>query len=129
MSMALSEDQRRPSFDARAAVVNRTHRIIRERANAMQERKRTTRDLIVPFVVCSALLLFIAAAVLHIADESATDLSGGLWKRILELGADAGNSVSILLLWFLPLSVIVAAVVLLRRTRRANDRGDGKVGR
>ena len=127
--MALSEDPRTPSFDARAAVVNRTHRIIRERANAMQERKRTTRDLIVPFVVCSALLLLIAVAVLHIADESVTDLSGGIWKRVMELGADAGSSVSLLLLWFLPLSVIVAAVVLLRRTRRSNDRGDGKVGR
>lgn len=124
MSMALSEDQRTPRFDARAAVVNRTHRIIRERAVAIQERKRTTRDLIVPFVVCSALLLFIAAAVLHIADESVTDLGEGVWKRVMELGGDAGSSVSLLLLWFLPLSVITAAVVLLRRNRR----NDGKAG-
>lgn len=121
--MAISEDPRTPGFDARAAVVNRTHRIIRQRANAMRERKRTTRDLIVPFVVCSALLFFIAAAVLHVADESASDLAG-IWKRIVDLGADAGSEVSLLLLWFLPLSVITAAVVLLRRNRRPSDRND-----
>ncbi len=126
--MALSEDPRTPSFDARAAVVNRTHRVVRERAAAMQERKRTTRDLIVPFAVCSALLLFIAVAVLHVADESVLDLEGSIWKRVVELGADAGSSVSILLLWFLPLSVITAAVVLFRRNRRGSDR-DGKGAR
>ncbi|MEG9431375.1 hypothetical protein [Terriglobus sp. ADX1] len=121
--MAISEDPRNPGFDARAAVVNRTHRVIRQRANAMRERKRTTRDLIVPFVVCSALLLFIAAAVLHVTDESISDIAG-IWKRIVDLGADAGSEVSLLLLWFLPLSVITAAVVLLRRNRRPSDRND-----
>lgn len=121
--MAISEDPRTPGLDARAAVVNRTHRVIRQRATAMRERKRTTRDLIVPFVVCSALLLFIAAAVLHVADESASDLAS-IWKRVVDLGADAGSEVSLLLLWFLPLSVITAAVVLLRRNRRPSDRND-----
>jgi len=121
--MAISEDPRTPGFDARAAVVNRTHRVIRQRANAMRERKRTTRDLIVPFVVCSALLFFIAAAVLHVTDESISDIAG-IWKRIVDLGADAGSEVSLLLLWFLPLSVITAAVVLLRRNRRPSDRND-----
>ncbi|MEZ2347983.1 hypothetical protein [Terriglobus sp. RCC_193] len=121
--MAISEDPRTPGFDARAAVVNRTHRIIRQRATAMRERKRTTRDLIVPFVVCSALLLFIAAAVLHVTDESISDVTG-IWKRIVDLGADAGSEISLLLLWFLPLSVITAAVVLLRRNRRPSDRND-----
>jgi cytochrome c biogenesis factor len=121
--MAISEDPRTPGFDARAAVVNRTHRVIRERATAMRERKRSTRDLIVPFVVCSALLLFIAAAVVHVTDESISDVAG-LWKRIVDLGADAGSEVSLLLLWFLPLSVITAAVVLLRRNRRTSNRND-----
>lgn len=121
--MALSEDPRTSGFDARATVVNRTHRVIRQRAAAMQERKRTTRDLIVPFIVCSALLLFIAAAALHVTDESVSSLAG-LWKRFVELGADAGSEVSLLLLWFLPLSVITAAAVILRRTRRSSDRND-----
>lgn len=122
MSMALSEDQRpgRATFDARAAVVNRTHRIVRARAQAIQQRKRTVRDLIVPVAICSALLLFIATAVWSLGDEYLLEIEGGLWHRILELGADTGNTISIVLVWFLPISVISAAFVLLRRSRNSN---------
>ncbi len=106
--------------NARAAVVNRTHRVVRERATAMQARKRTVRDLMVPVAICSALLLLNAIAVWNVADEGLAGWEGGLWKRVQELGGDAGNSVSILLVWFLPLSVITAAIVLLRRNRNSN---------
>lgn len=108
--------------NARAAVVNRTHRVIRERATAMQARKRTVRDLMVPVAMCSALLLVIASAVWAVADESLAGWEDGLWKRVMLLGGDAGSSISILLVWFLPLSVITAAIVLLRRNRTANTR-------
>jgi len=124
--MALSEDSRNSGFNAHAGVVNRTHRVIRERAMAMQQRKRSTRELVVPFIVCSALLLLIAFAVLTLADETFTGLEGNLWRHVLALGEDAGNSVSLLLMWFLPLSVITAAVVLLRRNRRNNDRQNSR---
>jgi hypothetical protein len=125
--MALSEDQRggRPTFDARAAVVNRTHRIIRERATAMQARKRTVRDLVVPFLVCSALLLLIANAVWSIGDDNLVEFEGSLWKRIMAFGGDAGGSISILLVWFLPISVITAAIVMLRRNRNSNRDDEG----
>ncbi len=115
-----------PSFseqshsNARAAVVNRTHRVIRERATAMQARKRTVRDLMVPVAICCALLLVIATAVWAVVDEGLAGWEGGLWKRVMELGGDAGNSMSILLVWFLPVSVITAAIVLLRRNRNSN---------
>jgi hypothetical protein len=120
--MALSEDHQvgRRSFDARSAVVKRTHRVVRERAAAMQARKRTVRDLVVPFAICSALLLLIATAVWTVADEGLAGWEGGIWKRILQLGGDAGNSISLLLIWFLPISVITAAVVLIRRSRTSN---------
>jgi hypothetical protein len=123
--MALSEDQRptRPSFDARSAVVNRTRRVVRERAAAVQARKRTVRDLIVPFLICSALLVMIANAAWSIAEDGLSEWESGVWKRILELGGDTGNSISILLVWFLPLSVLTAAIILLRRSRSA-DRDD-----
>jgi hypothetical protein len=119
LNMALSHDQRpsRPTFDARASVVNRTRRVVRERAAAVQARKRTVRDLIVPFLICSALLLLIANAVWSVAEDGLAEWESGIWKRVLELGSDTGNSVSILLVWFLPLSVITAAIILLRRTR------------
>lgn len=109
--------------NARAAIVNRTHRVIRERATAMQARKRTVRDLMVPVGICSALLLVIATAVWAVADEGLAGWEDGLWKRVMDLGGDAGNSVSILLVWFLPLSVVTAAIVLWRRSR--NSSADG----
>jgi hypothetical protein len=109
--------------NARAAIVNRTHRVIRERATAMQARKRTVRDLMVPVVICSALLLGIATAVWAVADEGLAGWEGGMWKRVMELGGDAGNSISILLVWFLPVSIITAAIVLLRRNRNSNADG------
>ncbi|AFL90176.1 hypothetical protein Terro_3968 [Terriglobus roseus DSM 18391] len=123
--MALSDDQHvaRKGFDARASVVNRTHRIVRARAVAMQARKRTVRDLIVPFAICSTILLLIATAVWSLGDEGLAEFQDGVGKRILELGGDAGNSISIVLVWFLPLSVITAAIVMLRRSRN-QDRND-----
>ena len=103
--------------NARAAVVNRTRRVIRERALAMQVRKRTVKDLVVPCLICSAILLLIGRAVLTVADEGLAGWEGGLWKRVTEFGSDAGSSISILLIWFVPLSVVTAATVLLRRNR------------
>jgi hypothetical protein len=123
--MALSEDQHpaRPTFNARAAVVNRTRRVVRERAAAMQARKRTVRDLILPFAICSLVSLLIASAVWSLGEENLAGWESGVWKRLMDFGADAGNSISILLVWFLPLSVITAAIVLLRRNRNS-DRND-----
>jgi hypothetical protein len=122
--MALSEDRHSSaSFQARAKIVNRTHRVVRERAAAMQARKRRVRDLIVPVAVCSVLLLLIASAVWTVADEGLAGFEGGIWRRITQFGAETGSSISIVLVWFLPLSVITAAIVLLRRSR-ASDRDD-----
>lgn len=113
---ALQEDLY-PAANARAAIVNRTHRVVRERALAMQQRKRTSQDLLVPCLICSAVLLLIATAVWTLAEENVSGWEESLWHRIAGLGADAGSSISILLVWFLPLSVVTAAIVMLRRTR------------
>ena len=86
----------------------------------MQARKRTVRDLMVPLAICCAVLLAIASAVWAVADEGLAGWEDGLWKRVMELGGDAGSSVSILLVWFLPLSVITAAILLMRRHRHPN---------
>ncbi len=101
---------------ARAAIVNRTHRVVRERAAAMQARKRRVRDLLLPFCICSAVLWMIAHAVWSTADQSLAGIEGGVERLIAELGSDAGSSLTMLVVWFLPLSVITAAVVLLRRS-------------
>ncbi len=95
----------------------------------MQARKRTVRDLLVPIVLCSGLLLMIATAVWTVADELHADGEGiSVWKRVMELGGDAGSSISILLVWFLPLSVITAAIVLLRRNRGSHNDDEGARG-
>ena len=90
----------------------------------MQARKRTVRDLVVPCLICSALLLLIAIAVWTVADENLSGWEDGLWRRVLQLGGDAGSSISILLVWFLPLSVVTAAAVLLSKSRTSRQ-GDG----
>lgn len=115
--MAHLPEQTATAVAARAMVVNRTHRVIRERALAMQTRRRTARDLLVPCLVCSAVLLVIATAIWSVADEGMPGWEEGLWRRISLLGADAGSTISILLVWFLPLSVLTAAILMLRRSR------------
>lgn len=115
-----------PGHHARAAVVNRTHRIVRERALALQTRKRTQRDLLVPCAICSVVLLLIAAAVWTLGDEGLTSWEGTLWHRLAEMGADAGSTVSIVLVWFLPLSVLTAAAVMLRNTRLTRQGGEAR---
>lgn len=124
--MSTPTEQSRAGFHARAAIVNRTHRVVRERALAMQMRKRTAQDLLVPCLICSAVLLLIATAAWTLADDGVASWEGSLWRRIAELGGDAGSSVSILLVWFLPVSVVTAAAVMLRRARLGGQRDEAR---
>ncbi len=128
--MALSEEQGsyRSASNARAAIVNRTHRVVRERATAMQAQKQKTRNLLVPVLICSALLLFLASAVWSEVDE-VSGWEGGLLRWMHDITTDAGGTVSILLVWFLPISVITAAIVLLRRNRNHSIRPHDEVQR
>jgi hypothetical protein len=47
---------------ASAALVNRTHRVIRERANKLQDRRSKVRSLWIPLCVSTALLATLACA-------------------------------------------------------------------
>ncbi len=51
------------SATARASVVNRTHRVVRDRARVMQARGSRVRSLMVPLAICSILLLLTCLAV------------------------------------------------------------------
>jgi hypothetical protein len=44
---------------ARAGVVNRTHRVVRERAKVIQARRSRDRSLMAPLILCSVLLISI----------------------------------------------------------------------
>jgi hypothetical protein len=97
------------SVPARASVVNRTHRVVRERAKTMAARRSRVRSLWIPMAVCSSLLVIICTAVWS-ALEAYDVTPGGV--------PEAGNQFLILCLWFLPVSMALLAVVLFQRARK-----------
>jgi hypothetical protein len=98
---------------ARASVVNRTHRVVRERAQSLAIRRSRVRSLWIPLAVCSALLIILSTAVWSILDQYEVTPTGV---------PDASNQFLVLLLWFLPVSMALLALVLFRRARKGTDR-------
>jgi hypothetical protein len=94
---------------ARASVVNRTHRVVRERANTMAARRSQVRSLWIPLAVCSSLLVIISTAVWSALDAYEATPNGV---------PDASNQFLVLCLWFLPVSMALLAVVLFQRARK-----------
>ena len=100
---------------ARAVVVNRTHRIVREQANTMREQRKRSRSLLAPLIISSALLLLICYAVW--AMMAGYDLT--------PTGVpDASDQVLLLLLWSLPLTVLVLGLIWLGRSRGKQNGGE-----
>ncbi len=102
---------------ARAAVVNRTHRVVRERAGLLAAQRSRVRSLVIPIAVSSALLVILATAVWSVLDQYDITPNGI---------PDASNQLFVLLLWFLPVSMALMAIILFRRIRR---RADGEVAK
>ena len=92
---------------ASATMVNRTHRIVRERANAIQARKKSLRELIVPLAVSAGLLAAVVFAIWTVLDEYDIAPTGT---------PDASQQILVFLMWCLPISAAVLAVVLFRRS-------------
>ncbi len=99
---------------AKAMMVNRTHRVIRERAKAIQTQRRKARSLWIPMIVCSALILIFCSAVWTVLDEYELTPNGV---------PDSSNQLFVLLLWFFPVSAALLAMVWFRRTRSRSDEG------
>jgi hypothetical protein len=97
------------SISARASVVNRTHRVVRERAQTIAARRDRIRSLWIPMAVCSSLLVIICTAVWS-ALEAYDVTPGGV--------PDASNQFLVLCLWFLPVSMALLALVLFQRARK-----------
>jgi hypothetical protein len=94
---------------ARASTVNRTHRVVRERAKKIQAHRSRVRSLWIPLTVCSALLLMICSAVWTVLDG----------YELTQIGIpDSSDQFLVLLLWFLPVSMALLVTVLFRRMRR-----------
>jgi hypothetical protein len=97
------------STSARASVVNRTHRVVRERAATMTAQRNRVRSLWIPLAVCSSLLVIICTAVWSALE--AYDATPGSVP-------EASNQFLIVCLWFLPVSMALLAVVLFHRARK-----------
>jgi hypothetical protein len=98
--------------NARAQVVNRTHRVVREQALQMRELRSRMRSLWVPVIISSSLLLIICYAAWGMMDGYDLTPTGI---------PDASDQMMVLLLWSLPLTAFVLGLVWIRRGRnRAN---------
>ena len=92
---------------ASAAMVNRTHRVIRERARKLQAGRRKMRSLWIPLAVSGGLLIVLVSAIWTILDEYEIEPNGLV---------DANQQLLVFMMWCLPISVLLLAVVWFRRT-------------
>ena len=88
-------------------MVNRTHRVVRERARTQSDRRRQFKSLLIPLAVFSALLIIISTGVWIALAEN--DLSPS-W--IL----DASDQMLVFALWFFPASAALLGLVWFKRT-------------
>jgi hypothetical protein len=99
---------------ASASLVNRTHRVVRERAKTVAARRRRVRSLWIPLAVCSSLFVIICTAVWSALDAYDVTPNGV---------PDASNQFLVLCLWFFPVSMALLALVLFRRARKREVAG------
>ena len=102
---------------ARAQVVNRTHRVVREQALEMREQQSRKRSLWVPVLICSSMMLIICYAIWGMMDGYDLTPTGI---------PDASDQMMILVLWSLPVTAFVLGLVWIRRGR---NRANGEVSR
>ncbi|WP_216847009.1 hypothetical protein [Granulicella sp. L60] len=102
----------RMGVQVRGSVVNRTHRVVRERAKTMAARRSRFRSLWIPMAVCSALMVIFCTAVWSVLDQYEVTPTGV---------PDASNQFLVLFLWFFPVSMALLALVLFRRARKRSN--------
>jgi hypothetical protein len=96
------------NVSARASLVNRTHRIVRERARQMSSRRDRIRSLMAPLAVSAAMVVILVTAVWTLLDEYELTPTGVV---------DSSDQYLVLLLWFLPVSAALLAMVWFTRMR------------
>jgi hypothetical protein len=94
------------SVGASAAMVNRTHRVVKERAKNLQERRSRVRSLWIPLAVSCGMLPVIVSAIWTILEQD----------ELVPTGLpDANQQLLVLMMWCLPVSILLLSVVWLRR--------------
>jgi len=99
---------------ASAALVNRTHRVVHERARSMQERRSKVRSLAIPLTVSGGLLAVLVCAIWTILDEYELAPTGL---------PDANQQLLVVMMWCLPVSALLLCVVWFRRGSAKADNG------
>ncbi|RXH54417.1 hypothetical protein [Granulicella sibirica] len=96
----------------RASVVNRTHRVVRERARNLQAQRSRNRALFAPLVIASSLVIILISTFWIMFDEY--ELSP----------TDVRFHLPLLLIWFLPVTGALLIVALVRRIRSRSAGGE-----
>ena len=102
------EAARQPSHlavAARARMVNRTHRVVRERAQDIRSRRSRIRSLSIPLAISSAFVVILCTAIWSLLDQYELAPTGI---------PDASSQIFIFLLWFFPCSAALLALVWAR---------------
>jgi hypothetical protein len=112
-----------PGAGISATVANRTHRVVRQRANVIRARRSLMRSLWAPLLVCAGLLLALCIAIWNAL---------GQYETVPTDIPDASQQLLVLMMWSLPLSAALLALVWFRRTHARSgsgspydDEGDG----
>ncbi len=108
------------SANARATIVNRTHRVIRAEALTLREQKKKSRSLWVPVAIVSVLLMVFCYAIWAMLDGYDLTPNGV---------PDASDQMILLLLWSLPVTSVIMGVVWLKRGRGRFGNGNSEVSR
>lgn len=105
---------------ARGTMVNRTHRVVRERARVMQERRSRARSLMAPLVICSVLLMLSVLAVwTGMYQYQAVEAVEADVSALAQ--SDLSNHALVALLWFVPVSLALITAIFARRSRKNRD--------
>jgi hypothetical protein len=111
-----------PELDIAASskVVNRTHRVVRQRAKLMRDRRSYTRSLMVPLLICSALLLITVLAVWSgVYQESGA--ADAVQDLSATLSATDNDELIVMLFWFVPVTLAVLGAVWFTRFRNGPE--------
>jgi hypothetical protein len=100
------------SAAAKASLVNRTHRVVRERARTMQADRSKIRGLLLPLTLCSVLMILIYSALWTLVEQ---------YESVSPEAPAESHHLFMLLLWFLPASAALVAMVWYRRSRSQAD--------
>jgi hypothetical protein len=91
------------------ALVGRTQRMVRERGSVMQSQKRLLRSLLLPILVCSAMVVMIAHSAWMVLEQPNPE--------VVESSVSS-TPLYLLTLWFLPLTAGVLVMIWFRRGRK-----------